>query len=63
MEANIILNNGLSQAFKSSTTTQKKSVFATLKKLANRKRLNLMDIEGKIQFKEDYNYKKMRLAK
>ncbi len=64
MRTNIVLNNSLiKEAIKlSRAKTKKELVNQALKEFVeNRKRLNLMDLGGKIEFAEDYNYKALRI--
>jgi hypothetical protein len=53
------------EAFKvSHAKTKKELVHQALKEfIENRKRLNLLDLFGKIKFKDSYDYKKMREEK
>ncbi len=63
MRTNIVLDDRLiRQAFKfSRAKTKKELVNQALKEFVeNRKRLNLMDLAGKIEFSGDYNYKALR---
>jgi len=65
MRTNIVLDDNLiNEAFKySSVKTKKELVHLALREFVERKRrLNLMDLEGKVQFAEDYDYKGMREA-
>jgi len=50
------------EAFKVSTAKTKKELIhrALVEFIKNKKRKNLLDLFGKIEFKEDYNYKSMR---
>ena len=66
MRTNIVLNDSLiEEAFKlSRAKTKKELVNQALKEFVeNRKRLDLMDLGGKIEFDEDYNYKALRIGK
>ncbi|QQO10388.1 type II toxin-antitoxin system VapB family antitoxin [Breznakiella homolactica] len=67
MRTNIVLNDELvEEAFKYSTniTTKKELVETALQEYVNnRKRKNLKDLRGKIQFRDDYDYKSMREKK
>jgi Arc/MetJ family transcription regulator len=66
MRTNIVLNDSLiKEAFKlSRAKTKKELVNQALKEFVeNKKRLNLMDLGGKIEFSEDYNYKALRIGK
>ena len=63
MRTNIILDDNLVQeAFKySSANTKKELIHLVLKEFVEKKRrLNLLDLEGKIEFAEDYDHKKLR---
>jgi Arc/MetJ family transcription regulator len=63
MRTNIVLDDNLiNEAFKyCSVKTKKELVHLALKEFVNRKRrLNLIDLEGKVQFEKNYDYKKMR---
>jgi len=66
MRTNIVLDAMLvEEAFKvSHAKTKKELVHQALKEFVeNRKRLNLLDLFGKIKFKDSYDYKKMREEK
>lgn len=66
MRTNIVLDESLvKKAMKlSRTRTKKELVNQALREFVeNRKRLNLMDLAGKIEFSEDYNYKALRAGK
>jgi Arc/MetJ family transcription regulator len=66
MRTNIVLDERLvKEAMKlSRTKTKKELVNQALKEFVkNRKRLNLMDLAGKIEFAKDYNYKALRTRK
>jgi len=66
MRTNIVLDEKLvEEAFKvSHAKTKKELVHQALEEfIENRKRLNLLDLFGKIEFKYSYNYKKMREEK
>lgn len=66
MRTNIVLDERLvKKAMKlSRTKTKKELVNQALKEFVeNRKRLNLMDLAGKIEFAKDYNYKALRIDK
>ena len=66
MRTNIVLDERLvKKAMKlSRTMTKKELVNQALKEFVeNRKRLNLMDLAGKIEFAKDYNYKALRTGK
>lgn len=63
MRTNIVLDDELvAEAFKySSAKTKKELIHIALKEFVERKhRLNLLDLEGKIEFEEGYDHKKMR---
>ena len=63
MRTNIILDDNLVQeAFKySRANTKKELIHLSLTEFVeNRRRLNLLDLEGKIEFAKDYDYKKLR---
>jgi len=63
MRTNIVIDDQLmEEALKLSKTKTKKELIrkALEEFIQNRKRLNLKDIKGKIQFDEGYDYKKMR---
>jgi Arc/MetJ family transcription regulator len=66
MRTNIVLDEKLvEEAFKvSHAKTKKELVHQALEEfIENRRRLNLLDLFGKIEFKNSYNYKKMREEK
>jgi Arc/MetJ family transcription regulator len=66
MRTNIVLDDSLvKQALKlSRVKTKKELVNQALKEFVeNRKRLNLMDLVGKIEFAKNYNYKALRIGK
>ena len=66
MRTNIVLDESLvKKAMKlSRTRTKKELVNQALKEFVqNRKRLNLLDLEGKIEFAKDYDYKSLRAGK
>jgi Arc/MetJ family transcription regulator len=66
MRTNIVLDESLvKKAMKlSRTKTKKELVNQALKEFVeNRKRLNLIDLAGKIEFAKDYNYKALRIDK
>ena len=63
MRINIVLDDDLVQeAFKSSgAKTKKELIHLALKEFVEkRQRLSLLDLEGKIEFAKDYDYKKLR---
>ncbi len=63
MRTNIVIDDQLmEEALKLSKTKTKKELIkkALEEFIQNRRRLNLKDIKGKIQFEEGYDYKKMR---
>jgi Arc/MetJ family transcription regulator len=66
MRTNIVLEENLvKEAMRlSRVKTKKELVNKALKEFVeNRKRLNLMDLAGKIEFAKDYNYKALRMEK
>jgi Arc/MetJ family transcription regulator len=66
MRTNIVLDDSLvKEALKlSRMKTKKELVNQALKEFVeSRKRLNLMDLAGKIDFAKDYNYKALRIGK
>jgi Arc/MetJ family transcription regulator len=66
MRINIVLDDELIQeAFKySNVKTKNELITLALKEfVSNHGRLDLRDIQGKIAFREDYDYKKLRKAK
>jgi Arc/MetJ family transcription regulator len=64
MRTNVVLNDELvNEAFKFSQTisTKKELIEVALKEYVNnRKRKNIRELRGKINFDDDYNYKSMR---
>lgn len=64
MRTNIVLDDELlEEAFKFSQaiSTKKELIEMALKEYVNnRKRKNLKELKGKIKFRTDYDYKKMR---
>ena len=65
MRTNIDLDEQLlEEAFKySQSKTKKALIHEALKELIeNRSRRNLLELEGKIRFRDDYDYKAMRTA-
>lgn len=63
MRTNIVLDNKLiTEAFKYSDAKTKKDLIhqALHEFISIKKRKNLLDLEGKIQFNALYDYKKMR---
>jgi len=63
MRTNIVLDDALVQeAFKYSKAKTKKELIhqVLLEFVRNKKRLNLVDLAGKIKFLDDYDYKKLR---
>ena len=63
MRTNIVLDDKLvEEAMNLSGAKSKKEVVsrALLEFVTNRKRLNLLDLDGKIEFKKDYDYKSLR---
>ncbi len=66
MRTNINLDNDLvNEAFKfTGAKTKKELIHIALKELVeNRKRLDLLDLAGKIKFREGYNHKTLREGK
>lgn len=66
MRTNIVLDETLvDEAFKlGSAKTKRELIHEALKEyVENRKRLNLLDLSGKIRFSEGYDYKAMREGK
>ena len=66
MRTNIVLDERLvKEAMRlSRTKTKKELVHRALKEFVeNRKRLDLMDLAGKIEFAKDYDYKALRIGK
>jgi Arc/MetJ family transcription regulator len=66
MRTNIVLDESLvKEAMKlSPMKTKKELVNQALREFVeNRKRLNLMDLAGKIKFAKDYNHKALRVEK
>jgi Arc/MetJ family transcription regulator len=66
MRTNIVLDDELVQeAFQyAKVKTKKELVHLALEEFVeNRRRLNLLDLEGKIEFAEGYDYKKLREGK
>ncbi len=63
MRTNVVLDDNLvEEAFRLSQMKTKKDLIhqALQEFVETRKRLNLMDLAGKIRFAENYDYKKMR---
>lgn len=66
MRTNIVLDDSLVKEGMrlSRMKTKKELVNQALKEFVeNRKRLNLLDLAGKIEFAKDYNYKALRMGK
>jgi Arc/MetJ family transcription regulator len=66
MRTNIDIDDALvSEAFKySRAKTKKDLIHQALKEFVeNRRRLNLLELEGRIEFVEGYNHKSMREGK
>ena len=66
MRTNIVLDDDLvKEAFKySGARTKKELIHLALQELVeNKQRLNLLDLEGKIEFEADYDYKRLREGK
>jgi Arc/MetJ family transcription regulator len=63
MRTNIVLDDKLvEQAFSVSKSKTKKELIneALREFIANHNRKTLLDLKGKVSFREDYDYKKMR---
>jgi len=63
MRTNVVIDDELiKEAIKLSGVKTKKDVisFALREFVAARKRTNLLDLEGKIEFQDDYDYKALR---
>ena len=63
MRTNVVIDDELmNEAIRLSGIKTKKEVisFALRELVAERKRENLLDLAGKIRFREDYDYKAMR---
>jgi Arc/MetJ family transcription regulator len=63
MRTNVVIDDDLiNEALKLSGVKTKKDVisFALREFVAARKRANLLDLEGKIEFQDDYDYKALR---
>jgi len=63
MRTNIVIDDGLiEEALKLSKLRTKRMLIDTALRefIRNRKRLNLKDLKGKIDFRDDYNYKELR---
>jgi Arc/MetJ family transcription regulator len=66
VRTNVVLDESLvDEALKlSNAKTKKQLIHEALKEFVdNRKRLNLLDLSGKIKFAEGYDYKRMRVGK
>jgi Arc/MetJ family transcription regulator len=66
VRTNVVLDDRLvDEALKlSNAKTKKELIHKALKEFVeNRKRLNLLDLSGKIKFAEGYDYKRMREGK
>jgi Arc/MetJ family transcription regulator len=66
VRTNVVLDENLvDEALKlSNSKTKKQLIHEALKEFVdNRKRLNLLDLSGKIKFVEGYDYKRMREGK
>ena len=66
MRTNIVIDDDLiEEAFRyAGVKTKKQLVHLALKEfVATRRRLNLLDLEGKIRFRTDYDYKALREGK
>ncbi len=65
MRTNVVLDDEIVKtAFKySKAKTKKELINEALKELiASRQRLDLRDLRGKIEFRADYDYKKLRMG-
>ena len=63
MRTNIVLDDNLvKEAFKlSKVKTKKELIHLALKEFVeNKRRLSLLELEGKIEFAEGYSYKRLR---
>ncbi|MDX2494567.1 MAG: type II toxin-antitoxin system VapB family antitoxin [Desulfuromusa sp.] len=63
MRTNVVIDDDLiDEAIKLSGVKTKKDVisFALKEFIATRKRSNLLDLEGKIEFQDNYDYKALR---
>ena len=63
MRTNIVLDDGLvKNAFKySKARTKKELIHVVLKEFVeNHKRMDIRNLRGKIHFREDYDYKRLR---
>jgi len=63
MRTNIVIDSDLiEEAFKYSTSRTKKDLIheALVTFIESKKRMNLMDLKGKIRFSDTYDYKKVR---
>jgi len=64
MRTNVVLNESLiKEAFMyaQTITTKRELIEIALKEYVDtRKRKNIKDLRGKVQFRDDYNYKAMR---
>jgi Arc/MetJ family transcription regulator len=66
VRTNVVLDESfVDEALKlSKAKTKKQLIHEALKEFVdNRKRLNLLDLSGKIKFAEGYDYKRMRVGK
>ncbi len=66
MRTNVVLDEALvDEALRlSNAKTKKELIHEALREFVeNRKRLNLLDLSGKIRFAEGYDYKRMRVGK
>jgi Arc/MetJ family transcription regulator len=66
VRTNVVLDESLvDEALKlSNAKTKKQLIHEALKEFVdNRKRLNLLDLSGKIKFADGYDYKRMREGK
>jgi len=65
MRTNIVLDEALvTEAFKyAGVTTKRQLVHLALQEfVANRKRLDLLELEGRIEFAEGYDHKSLRVG-
>ncbi|MCD4746612.1 MAG: type II toxin-antitoxin system VapB family antitoxin [Bacteroidales bacterium] len=63
MRTNIVIeDNLLKEAFKYTDVSTKKDLInhVLIEFIKNQKRLDIREIQGKISFKDDYDYKKLR---
>lgn len=63
MRTNVVIDDALLEEAMRLTgaKTKKEAIARALEELvATRRRMNLLDLAGRIRFREDYNYKKLR---